>query len=44
MASPLTAEGLIVPVDGSALLSAVSGVGGEDGAVTGPLGDAAADL
>lgn len=44
MASPLTAEGAVAPVDGDALLSAVSGVGSEDVAVTGPLRRAAANL
>lgn len=43
-ANTLTAEGLIAPVDDDALLSAVSGVGSEDGAVTRPLGNTSADL
>ena len=40
----LTAEGVVAPVDSYTLLGTVSGIGGEDGAVTHPLWSTAANL
>lgn len=44
MVSPLTAEGLIAPMDNYTLLSAVPGVGSKYGAVTAPLCNTATNL
>lgn len=42
--SKLTAEGLVAPADQGALLSTVAGEGGENIAVTRPLGVTGANL